>query len=872
MSKPKNKTQYFLLPDLRDQAHTLYHRSGVFKKAGEKILALISLISNGDNSPLAGMKLTKKGESRLDKCIKYDLPGACRLVTVQDKGKVIFVFAGDHAEEEKWLEANRGKRFAVDHNSRIDEVRVVSATLSPGDKPTITPAYSKGKLYELLKDEEYDYLVSDLARSISRLLESLHSFSSDDDLFDAVDKIPEEDQKNLVLDVFVSLKEGDIEEANRRIALEKGEYSAITETSVQPSERIYEIRDDDPAFAELFKHFIKTADYKKWMLFMHPSQQEIVDIDFKGSAKLLGVSGSGKTCVVVKRAVRLASTGESVLIVTLNRSLAKLIEELVESISSETVHSRVHVRPFFKVCQQYLHKFEPNGEKLFDDTTWKSKEHIDEIWTEFYRCELNNEEAKILHTVHDSLIAQSIDAESYIREEFDWIRSAIPHNDRNQYLTIERDGRSIQMPKQYRQLLLEGLDAWERKMRAIGVTDYLGLASALARHNNKIVPQYDHVIVDESQDFGTMEMALIRKITKEGKNDVFVAGDAAQRVSSKYQSLKSAKITISSTSTKKLLKNYRNSREILSAAHSVLNSNSYTDHFKAEDFEVLDPEYSSFSDSSPLCLETNSLEDEISYALSYAKGEIEEHPNYKICIALCGYSLYEIEVFGKDEELTVLTSNTSMSSDSLFLSDLEQTKGFEFDVMIVVNVNQNVIPNSNLPEKENYRELSHLYVAMTRAKSELILSHSGKPSQFLDSANEDLIFENWSEYYISELEKPGLPKRLSKIRNEDDSETIIKPIALLSGPEFLYLPAAIGIDTFLSRKLRDLITGESVKRNSSFVRWRNIGTAYHSGKTDAKCRAVFGSEGWPAFEKLAEDLNLPAMVEEIGSEKIYFIQ
>lgn len=872
MSKPKNKIQYFLLPDLRDQAHTLYHRSGVFKKAGEKILALITLISNGDKAPLAGLKLTKKGETRLDKCMKYDLPGACRLVTVQDKGKIILVFAGDHAQEEKWLDANRGKKIAVDNDSKIDEIRVVSATLSPGDKPTITPAYTKGKLYELLDDEDYDYLVADLGRSISRLLESLHSFSSDDDLFDAVDKISDETQKNLVLDAFVSLKEGDVEEAIRRLALERGEYSAITETSVNPSERIYEIRDDDPAFAELFKHFIKTADYKKWMLFMHPSQQEIVDLNFKGSAKLLGVSGSGKTCVVVKRAVRLASTGKSVLVVTLNRSLAKLIEELVVSVASEKVQDCVHVRPFFKVCQQYLHKFEPNGEKLFDDTTWKSKEHIDEIWTEFYRCELNSDEANVLHPVHDSLISQNIDAESYIREEFDWIRSAIPHNDRDQYLTIERDGRSIQMPKQYRQLLLDGLNAWERKMRAIGVTDYLGLASALAKHNNKIVPQYDHVIVDESQDFGTMEMALIRKITIEGENDIFVAGDAAQRVSSKYQSLKTAKITIGSTSTKKLLKNYRNSREILIAAHSVLNSNSYSDNSKAEDFEVLNPEYSSFSDSSPLCLEANSFEEEIAYALSYARSEIEEKPNYKICIALCGHSLYEIEFFGRSEGLTVLTSNTSIASDNLFLSDLEQTKGFEFDVMIVVNVNQKVIPNPNLPEKENYRELSHLYVAMTRAKSELILSHSGKPSQFLDSSKEDFIFESWNKYHISELEKIGVPKRLDNIRNGLDTETIDKPLALLSGPEFLYLSEAIGIDAFLSKKLRDLINGVSIKRSGSFVQWRNMGSAYHSGKNDVRCRTVFGPEGWPAFEKLAESLGIPSMIHDIGSDKIYFAQ
>ena len=68
--------------------------------------------------------------------------------------------------------------------------------------------------------------------------------------------------------------------------------------------------------------FKDTSDYFDWMLFTHPKQQEIIDEDFKGPALLNGVSSSGKSCIIVKKAIRLAAKkpNETILILTLNRS------------------------------------------------------------------------------------------------------------------------------------------------------------------------------------------------------------------------------------------------------------------------------------------------------------------------------------------------------------------------------------------------------------------------------------------------------------------------------------------------------------------------------------------------------------------------
>ncbi len=862
--------QYFKKPELVTQAQSLYRRGGGFKRAGEKVLSIVTLITSNERNPLKDLKITNHGETRIDKCVKYDLTSACRLVTVQDKNKIILLFVGDHNEVDKWLDRNKGKRFVTDENGRIEEIHTISEKIDEYSKHEFNHEYSPGKLYELLPEDVFDELVVGCGRSHIRSIELLHCFSTDDEVFEAAELFDDEGKKNLFLDILILLRENKPDEAIKRIAYDKKLLHDLTDDHVSATESIYSIPTDDPTYAELFSHFIKTADYKQWMLFMHPEQQTIVDLDFKGSAKLLGVSGSGKTCVVVKRAVRLAKKypGEEILIVTLNRSLSRLIKELVDVVCLNEVSNRVHVKPFFKVCQEHLHCLEPGSDKLYDDTTWKSHEHIDEIWSEFYRCKLNNHDAEVLIPVHDYLIAQGINAEEYIREEFDWIRSAFSQNTRDSYLKIDREGRSIPMSKKHRILLLKGLEKWETKMKMVGITDYIGLASALSKHSNSLNKKYRCTLVDESQDFGTTELGIIRNITYEGENDIFICGDAAQRVSTKFQSLKASGIYIPSSRSKKLFLNYRNSKEILNAAYSIFdNYISDNDFSGSEDFEVLPPEFSRFSGPAPLILHTDSLDMELAFAQMHAKIQIKENPSWKVCIAFCGYSLYEVKKFGNTHNLSVLDGETSLGDNSIFISDLEQAKGFEFDMMIVVNTSKDIIPNPSLPEKEHYRELCHLYVALTRAKSELVVSYHGTPSKILNDDCSNFIHAKWIDYISNgEIHPIRPPQKINEIYNIESKD---ENILFLTGPEFLYSTSAIGLSSLLIPKLRDLISGNSLNREGHRVKWKNIGSAYDSIRTSPRSRAAFGPEGAKEFRYLCEELDIPDLLRSIKKKELY---
>jgi mRNA-degrading endonuclease RelE of RelBE toxin-antitoxin system len=64
----------------------------------------------------------------------------------------------------------------------------------------------------------------------------------------------------------------------------------------------------------------------KWMVFLHPSQRDVIERDFSGPARVAGSAGTGKTVVALHRAVRLGRTTPDarVLLTTTNGRGARL--------------------------------------------------------------------------------------------------------------------------------------------------------------------------------------------------------------------------------------------------------------------------------------------------------------------------------------------------------------------------------------------------------------------------------------------------------------------------------------------------------------------------------------------------------------------
>lgn len=809
---------YFLTKQF-DRALNKAKLGGPSRTKATKVSAVLGSLA--DEDPFRGLTVTNHGESRIAKCVKYNLGDGWRLVTVQDSRVCGFIFMGDHDDVDRFLEQHSGTRFG------IKDGRLV---LVPGagigfDNETRMSAFGNAAsgLTELLGEHE-DYVLEAVPRSVLRSIDRLDTSSRLNEITAAVCAIPDEKRRAFVFDVLSLVAAGNEDGWKGRIAYERGE---IIDTEDVGSEETILVEDGDeirgivigsPEYERYIEALERASPWHDWFLYLHPEQEKVVVREYEGSAQLSGVSGSGKTCVLVRRAVRLAEQdGSRILILTLNRSLAGLLTKLVDACATDEQRSRIEVCSFFDIAKDLLIELDAGAARSLEERSWKLAEHVDEVFREYFRCWLNNDDAQILRTLQHQLTARGVSSEDYLREEFDWIRSALAPDRRSEYLKMDRVGRRVPILEERRREVLTGLLGWERKMSQVGVIDYLGLTSALISRIGSVSPRYDHILIDEAQDFGSTELSIVRHLVAEGQNDIFLCGDIAQTVLPKHRSLSESRVTICARD--RIRKNYRNSREILRAAYDLLINNLDENLFEEDGLELLDPTFANFSGPAPLALCASSLEQEIAYARTYARSRLDAGVK-SVCIAFAGYTARDVELFALSCGVDSLNGLYDPLESPLVFSDLEQTKGYEFDTLIVVNCRDGVLPAVGAPEEEAFRQGCKLYVAMTRARKELILSFNGTASPWLTAVADTIAADEWAncEQLDCSLDV-GVPERLRDSPEADEEQTI----GLFTGAEYLYTDNALGLSVESQRKLLELVDGRgTVSSTGKRMGWKSI--------------------------------------------------
>jgi len=143
--------------------------------------------------------------------------------------------------------------------------------------------------------------------------------------------------------------------------------------------------------------------------------------------------------------------------------------------------------------------------------------------------------------------------------------------------------------------------------------------------------------------------------------------------------------------------------------------------------------------------------------------------------------------------------------------------------LIVVNCCEHVLPARDAPLEEGFRDLCKLYVAMRRAKRELILSFHGPASKWLEAVSGTISMDHWNTY---ENLDPGMlqgkPNALSELDpNVQDAD----PLSL-TGTQFLYTSDALGLSPDTQEKLADLVDGKGLIRGGSGrrLKWATVGS------------------------------------------------
>jgi superfamily I DNA/RNA helicase len=707
------------------------------------------------------LPLSDHGENRIPQVEKYKVSNGDRLVVqvIDVKAGVrVFLFTGTHDETEKWLNNNKGHRWvARNSDNKLDFVQVsetvkkenegqevmnspLSAQLNSESQGSTHPANQvalpNGPLLDFLGPDDWDsFSLKKETRDFLSEIDYEFMRNREEEVLDKLPQLESEKRANLLYDLLCHAAKGEYDAVRQRLALHKDEARVVdgaelVSVAQEPVNTENLITFDD---ANVLQDFVqKGGTLAEWMYFLHPSQRELVNREFNGPARLRGVSGSGKTCVLLHRARKLARDyKEKVLVVTLTESMRRLLDTLLDDlcgverqlIETSTVSSIIRgivsraVGPYRQVNRASDHDLDELVGRILNII----REHPG-----FNAGPLRN--------------INSADLHKFVSDEFAYIRSRLLKADYSRYLDTEsfqRRGRVLALARPAREAILDGLFDFELQLEKLHAADQ----EAITQYARSAVmtpalagETYRSIFIDEVQDLSQMELETIANLkTPSGElvrlapNGLFLVGDGTQTIYRKGFRLNAAGIQITGRSYL-LKKNYRNTQEILRAAYALVANYEFADSDEGDVVRPLEPDYASRYGPRPMLVKCQNPDEEAKYvvvtisslcAMSLTPGQI--------CVIGCNHTVRDaIQKLLAETDLpfTSLRDDVRVDSEKIKISTIESAKGHEFHTVFIAGLVDGVIPPRGTDENEVSREASRLYVAMTRARDDLHLSFS----------------------------------------------------------------------------------------------------------------------------------------------------
>lgn len=773
---------------------------------------------------------TKHGESRIPHAVKYDLHGYHRLVTVEHDSARILVYLGSHEDVDRWLDANRGAQFVVNKRKQVEFARVDAVPLDLEALQDVLPdaPLLSGPVLGQLPQQAVEPLgLSETLRLFFDHLITFERLLENENLWQVLyaQTYASDSQRSATLDVVDHLRHGRLPQAIARIEAYSGEATAAPAEVIAALEagtasdnvaNLTALTDED------FEHRFRNSTYAEWLLFLHPDQQKHVDATHSGPARLLGVSGSGKTCVLVHRASVLAARypGERILILVLNESLRQLLVRLVEHLCPESQRGQIEVMRIYDYCHSAVKLINPSA--LINLVDERSGEDLAMCWRDFTGKKHAEQQSA---TLRANIKAMNVDPWGYLHDELIWVRSGtgMSKSERNAYLTAERQGRSLHFPVVHpsrlavksnkiiqitntntttgfapdtRASVLSLLRDYEEYMADGGLLDEDGVALLAYEYRDRIAKhaplQARCVLVDEVQDCSTTQLGVISQIPTADIDGLMLVGDPVQKVFPRQQQLTSAGIDIRGRAAR-LNVNYRNTRQILDAAYPIIET--YRSLSPVNEDETFKPELACRTGPRPRLVVCDTPQEQwecVEFLIRHLRengapslcvgsprpaielpprrGGVRPSPTKppvdKHLLSICernGWPVMGIEGKARLEAL----------AESVVGARFEDMKGFEFKNVLLVDLQDRPLLPDSIPFKEQWRVAFQLYVAMTRAQEELWLFAIQKASRLLNSVSP----------FIDTMTPDELLGRAPKKTNDDDDEdTSPKPGAKLKLP------------------------------------------------------------------------------------------
>lgn len=720
------------------------------------------------------LKRTNHGESRLPNIEKFDLGDGYRLVVqVVDPGNQerAFLFVGDHEDAERWLDNHKDYKWVQKKKDKTLEFVQVTV---PDAVPLQIPKFDL-ESPESLRDvpllrnvTEEEWKDAGIQGSLKKYLLTVTSETWEQDPNGVLSHVEENSGTEiacLVTDLFEHAHNREWDEVHRRLEVWNGGASIVKDAEAyeamidsQNSERFV-------TWTDLAK-LPADSDWSDWMLFLHPEQKEFVEKSYNGPTRLRGVSGSGKTCVMIHRARHLAKKyKEKVLLVTLTESMRKLLDLLVKQLCHHELDF-IQTSTMTSLTRDLLTSLQDWGftstgdnqrEGLLNAAIFEIRSHPDYCNSVLSKLDQNDR------------------LRDFIDDEIQFIRTRFLPSEYQSYLEVKRHGRKIPLPEKMRKILLAAAECWDGELVKTRTGDFERISQRTLKAVVEEGGTFDEmpwddgqcwrsVLVDEVQDLSQIEMRILSNLrTPKGERVVdvqdgmFLVGDGAQKIYQRGFSFKACGIPIANRSFV-LQKNYRNSREILEAAFGLIKSYEFADVDEENVQLPTQPHLSSRHGDKPWIVKCATPEDECDFIVSRIQEMLEERDfddeaeEYEtqsdLPIGIIGFNPVDREriksaLMAKKVSVSELRDDVTWNTNAVKVSTLESAKGHEFHAVFIMGVRQGTMPHYRVPEADWQNEAARLYVGMTRARDYLYLSYDisrDNPSRFLSS-----IVENCTE-------------------------------------------------------------------------------------------------------------------------------
>jgi len=629
-----------------------------------------------------------KAEAKLEKkhggFFVFDLSKARRAILVEAGTSLAVVYVGNHDDAYRWADKRK-----VEIHPETQEIQVV-------------------RVIESEKEVVVEKVVEAPLRAFSA--EYLHSLGVPKEYIEPMQNASEEG----LLDLLEGLPQP-VQE--RILAILEGKPVAPP-----PKVRVADpLRHPNNRYRYLLvetKEELEQAlfgDWEDWMVFLHPAQQVAVGQNYKGPAKVTGAAGTGKTVVAVHRAVRLArrNPNAEVLLTTFNKTLAKVIEASAQKLAPELKNLTVS-----------------NLDRLA--IGWYR-----ELYGKKPRMARDDDVKAALEQATRELGLPEWASLSFVSAEWRRIVDAWGIKEIEEYLKVDRSGRGTPLNASRRKEIWPVFARAQELLSSRGRLTWGRLARSLLDRADEL-KRFGHVVVDEVQDLRPVQLQLLREIVPEGDNDLFLAGDAAQRIYQTRVPWRHLGIETVGRS-QRLWINYRTTRQIADFAAAVL-----PDEIQEAEGENVIPQAISLLDGeNPEVQVFANAGEEVVALASWLRHLFEQGfaPEQIAVVARTGKILQRrAKTAVKRAGLPALDMKDGAEGPGVRLATMHRVKGMEFRAVAVIGVEDGTVPNDYALKQQETEadrnaamalERQLLFVALSRPREKLWISAVGKASPFL---------------------------------------------------------------------------------------------------------------------------------------------